>query len=215
MNRAPVLLFCLLAVGLVGSLQLGAQTDGKAIFLEKCQGCHSAKSEGITVKKAPTEPMPAAAPSQAVAPAASKAEAAKLLLEARTVAVVGLTGRKMADRLMWNPNGERARQKVEEVITAWGRYNIVARPEDADLVIVVTELQKNVNLIQLANLVAEMKVYRGGQELTPDMPSLWSGDAKEGLKQPSTKVAEKFRDFVKSLPASSPRPPGDGNERRR
>jgi hypothetical protein len=113
------------------------------------------------------------------------------------------------DRLIWNPNGDRARQKVEDVLGAWGRYEIVPHAEDADLVLVVTEFQKNLSWYRLSNLVAELRVFPGGQVPTPDMPILWFGDATEGFNQPATKVAQKFRDFVMTLPVQPPGvPPG-------
>src|SRR5512139_423696 len=67
---------------------------------------------------------PAAAPSKPNATSLPAPEAADLLQTAKTVAIVGKTGQQMMNRAMWNPNGERARQKVEAVITAWGRYAV-------------------------------------------------------------------------------------------
>ncbi len=99
-----------------------------------------------TLKNAPPQEAPnaiadrpAAAPSTPNATSLPAPEAADLLQTAKTVAIVGKTGQQMMNRAMWNPNGERARQKVEAVMTAWGRYAVAQRLEDADLVIVVTE----------------------------------------------------------------------------
>lgn len=164
-----------------------------------------------TLKNAPPQvapnvmpDRPADAPSKPNPTSLSAPEAADLLQTAKSVAIVGKTGQQMMNRAMWNPNGERARQKVEAVMAAWGRYAVAPRLEDADLVIVVTEYQKNLSLLRRANLVADMKVFRGGQEPTADTPTVWAGDASEGLSQPATKVAEKFRDFVKGLPPRDP-----------
>jgi mono/diheme cytochrome c family protein len=295
------LILCVSAVAFLISVEAAPQGDGKAVFVAKCQQCHSVRSEGITeggiqaafrvnwtahcndctpdlsgvgerrkpdwlkaylkndkkgrnglkhsqlpvasngkayilegaivptladkeadavivwlmsVKKAPPDAMSAVAPPRPPAPPPTKAkgaplpkeEAANLLLSAKNVAVIGETGKQMMERAMWDPDGERAKRNVEEVLTAWGRYTVVPHAEDADLVIVVTEFQKNLNIVRLANLVCEMKVYRGGQEPTGEGPIVWSGDASEGLHQPSRKVAEKFRDFVKALPARPPLP---------
>ncbi len=292
MKRTDVPLLCLLAITFTSSgATAAAQADGKAVFLEKCQTCHTVRSEGITaagpqqatinwtrqcpdctadlsgvgerrkpdwlkaylrndkkgpnglkheevplvlkgeyyivkgglppaisgaetdaviawlitVKAVPPDatppppPRPASAwPPKAKAAPMPKEEAARLLLSAKNVAVVGQTGKLMMDRLMWNPDGARAKRNVEEVIADWGRYKIVSDREDADLVIVVTEFQKNVLVIGVGKLVCEMTVFPGGQQ-TGEPRSVWSDDASEGLHQPSRKVAEKFRDFVKAL----------------
>jgi hypothetical protein len=122
------------------------------------------------------------------------------LLSARTVTVIGKTGKRMMDRAWANPDGYRAKEKVEAVLKEWGKYEIVEGSDHADLVLIVFETQKNLNLFKLANLVAELKVYRGGQDLTEETPTLWSGDAAEAFKKlPATKVAEKFRDHVIKL----------------
>ena len=141
--------------------------------------------------------------------AASQArDAAAILSNARTVAVVGMTGRQLKNRLWANPSGERGKQKVEEVLSAWGRYRLVPDPGEADVVLVIREFQKNINLFKLANLVAEMKAYPGRQPITDTTPPLWSGDAAEGFtKLPATKVAEDFRDFVSRLPEGNPQSP--------
>ena len=128
---------------------------------------------------------------------ARNSESAATLAAARTVAVIGLTGEQMMDRLWANPNGARGEVKVKAVLTEWGQYEIVEDPRQADLVLIVIESQKNINLFKLANLVAELRVYRGGETITTSTPTLWSGDAAEGFKKlPATKVAEKFRDYV-------------------
>jgi hypothetical protein len=129
------------------------------------------------------------------------AEAASLLLNARTVAVIGNTGVQLQNRLWANPSGDRAKEKVEAVLKEWGKYQIVDLGEHPDMVIVVLESQKNLSLFKRANLVAELKVHRGGQELTDETPVIWSGEAAEGFsKLPATKVAEMFRDYVMKLP---------------
>lgn len=135
---------------------------------------------------------PAAVFAQAVEP-----DLAIWFSSARTVFVVGFAGRQMMDRLWANPDGARAEIKVKAVLSEWGKYEIVEDPRTADLVLVVIESQKNLNLFRLANLVAELKVYRGGQNISVDTPTLWSGEAAENFKKlPATKVAEKFRDYV-------------------
>jgi hypothetical protein len=122
------------------------------------------------------------------------------LLQARKVALIGETGKRMMDRGWANPNGERGRQKLVDVLTKWGRYEIVENPTDADLVLVLTEFQKNINIMKRANLVAELKVYRGGEVPTEQTPVLWSGDASESFRRmPATGVGEKFRDHVMKL----------------
>jgi hypothetical protein len=102
---------------------------------------------------------------------------------------------------LWaNPDGKRGREKVAAVLSHWGRYRIVDDPLAADLILVVFETQKNLNLIKRANLVAELKAYPGGAILTEETPVLWSGEAREGFrKMPSTQVAEKFKDHVIKL----------------
>lgn len=122
------------------------------------------------------------------------------LLQARKVALIGETGQRMMDRGWANPNGERGREKLLKVLTKWGRYEIVKDPTDADLVLVLTEFQKNINIMKRANLVAELKVYRGGATPTEQTPVLWSGDASENFRRmPATGVGEKFRDHVMKL----------------
>jgi len=129
------------------------------------------------------------------------------LLTAKTVAVTGVAGAQTTNRDIWNPNGSRASLKVEEAMREWGRYKVVFRLEDADLVLVVTEMQKDFGPAKPARLVAELKVYPGGKEPTQDTPILWSNEAVEaGGKQPSAKVAEMFKDYVRKLPRS-PRTP--------
>jgi hypothetical protein len=135
-------------------------------------------------------------------PAAGSSE---LLLRSKTVAIIGQTGKQMVNRGWANPNGYRAKEKVAAVLTEWGRYQIVEDPGTADLILVVFESQKNVNLIKLANLVAELKAHPGGQVPTEQTPSLWSGQAGESFrKMPATAVAEKFRDYVKKLENPGP-----------
>ena len=145
----------------------------------------------------------ASGPGSSVPSAAQPApsDAASLLLNARTVAVVGHTGVQLQNRLWANPNGERAKEKVEAVLKEWGRYQIVEPGDQPDLMIVVLEFQKNLSMFKRANLVAELKVHGGRQELTDQTPVIWSGEASEGFsKLPATKVAEKFRDYVMKLP---------------
>lgn len=152
--------------------------------------------------------FPRVVPAPVVAPSSQVQDAAAILSNARTVAVVGMTGRQLKNRLWANPSGERGKQKVEEVLAAWGRYQVVPDPGEADVVLVIQEFQKNINLLRLANLVAEMKAYQGRQPITDTTPPLWSGDAAEGAtKLPATKVAEKFRDFVTGLGKSGSQPP--------
>ena len=139
---------------------------------------------------------------QAANPSAQAPPAAEInpLLTAKTVLVVGEAGKQMVNRDIWNPNGSRASLKAEDVMRAWGRYKVVLRTEDADLIMVVTESQQDFGPQKLARLVAELKVYTGRQERTVDTPILWSDEAAEmGGKQPSAKVAEMFRDYVKKL----------------
>jgi hypothetical protein len=128
-----------------------------------------------------------------------------MLLNAKTVGIVGKTGKQMMDRGWANPNGQRAKEKVATALSDWGRYLIVDDPRTADLILVVFETQRNLNLIKRANLVAELKVYPGGAAPTDETPVLWSGEAAESFrKMPATQVAEKLRDHVLSLenPAS-------------
>jgi len=122
------------------------------------------------------------------------------LLTAKTVAVIGAAGKQITNRDIWNPNGSRASLKAEEAMREWGRYKVVFRVEDADLVLVVTEMQKDFGPEKTARLVAELKVYPGHKEPTPDTPILWADEAVEmGGKQPSAKVSEMFKEYVKNL----------------
>ena len=127
------------------------------------------------------------------------------LLKGRTIAVVGKTGKQLKDRLWANPDGARGKEKVVTVLRGWGRYQIVDDPVTADLVAVVTEVQKNLSLLRLANLVSELRIYRGGEPVTDHTPVLWSGDASESFrKMPSTQAAEKFKDYVTKLETANP-----------
>jgi hypothetical protein len=121
-----------------------------------------------------------------------------ILLEAKTVAVRGETGTQMAGRGSFDPDGARAKEKVIAVLKKWGKYEVVDDPDKADIVIEVIEYQKNINLIRLANLVSEIKVFKGR---VPDFGHpLWEGSASENFRKlPSTKVAESFRDYVSKL----------------
>jgi hypothetical protein len=131
--------------------------------------------------------------------AASEPTAA--LVSARTVAVIGLTGPRLMDRLWANPDGRRAQQKVEAVLRDWRKYEVLDDPAQSDLVLLIIESQKDLSLFRLANLVAELRVYHRGQTITPCTPTLWSGEAAEDfMKLPATRVAEKFRDYVAGLP---------------
>jgi hypothetical protein len=128
-------------------------------------------------------------------------ESTAVLVHARTVAVIGLTGPRLMDRLWANPDGRRAQQKVEGVLRDWRKYEVVYDPAQSDLVLLIIESQKNLSPFKLANLVAELRVYRRGQTITPSTPTLWSGEAAESFRKlPSTRVAEKFRDHVAGLP---------------
>jgi hypothetical protein len=141
-----------------------------------------------------------AVPSTTQAPTFQAVASTELLLKAKTVAILGKTGKQMMDRAWANPNGERGKEKIATALNQWGRYQIVDDPLAAELILVVFETQKNLNLMKRANLVAELKVYPGGAALTDETPVLWSGEAAEGFrKMPSTRVAEKFRDYVLSL----------------
>jgi len=143
--------------------------------------------------QSPAAQVPAAQP-------AAPAPDTNPLLAAKTVVVIGAAGTQTTNRDIWNPNGSRASLKVEEAMRDWGRYKVIFRVEDADLVLVVTELQKDFGPSKPARLVAELKVYPGHQQPTPDTPILWSDEAVElGGKQPSAKVAEMFKDYVKKL----------------
>ena len=138
---------------------------------------------------------------------AGPSNATVVLAGARSVAVVGKTGKEMMSRGWASPNGERAKEKVENVLREAG-YSLVDDPATADLVAVVLEYQKNLNLLKRAQLVAELKVYRGGADITEETPPLWSGQANEGWKKlPATKVAEEFRDHATKLRAAA-QPPG-------
>jgi len=144
---------------------------------------------------------PATAPPAQTPPAqAPGTPAPNPLLAAKTVAVVGAAGTQTTNRDIWNPNGSRASLKVEEAMRDWGRYKVVFRIEDADLVLAVTELQQDFGPEKPARLVAELKVYPGHKEPTPDTPILWADEAVEmGGRQPSAKVAEMFKDYVRKL----------------
>lgn len=158
----------------------------------------------LTLRQVGTKLTASASQAGSTAPSAlqpTPSEAASILLNARTLAVIGHTGVQLQNRLWANPSGQRAKEKVEAVLKEWGKYQIVAPGEHPDIVIVVLESQKNLSLFKRANLVAELKVYRGGQELTDQTPAIWSGEAAEAFsKLPATKVAEKFRDHVMQLP---------------
>ena len=134
---------------------------------------------------------------------AAPVNATDLLLKAKTVSILGVTGKQMRDRAWANPNGARGKEKVVAVLTEWGRYQILEDPATADLIVVVTEVQKNLNLLKRANLVAELRVYPGGAPPGDQTPVLWSGDAGESFrKMPSTQAAENFKDHVIKLETS-------------
>ena len=83
-------------------------------------------------------------PAPVVTPSSQAQDAAAILSNARAVAVVGVTGRQLKNRLWANPSGERGKQKVEEVLAAWGHYQVVPDPGEADVVMVKSrgELQR-------------------------------------------------------------------------
>lgn len=146
-------------------------------------------------------------PTRPAATFRAELESTVVLVNARTIAVIGLTGPRLMDRLWANPDGRRAQQKVEAVLRDWRKYEVVDDPAQADLVLLVIESQKNLSLFKLANLVAELRVYCRGQTITASTPTLWSGEAAERFgKLPSTGVAESFRDYVARLPGPGTEP---------
>ncbi len=196
MKRATVLPVFLVAAVLAGAAETavaGAPRSWPTQASATQASGDQALATLVPATQAPATQVPAAQP---VAPAPDT----NPLLTAKTVAVIGAAGKQTTNRDIWNPNGSRASLKVEEAMRDWGRYKVVFRIEDADLVLAVTELQQDFGPEKPARLVAELKVYPGHKEPTLDTPILWADEAVElGGKQPSAKVAEMFKDYVRKL----------------
>ena len=140
-----------------------------------------------------------AASSPTPKPDPSPADASAYLLSAKTIFVRGQVGAvQRATRGYLNPDGDRAKHKVLNVLSQWGRYRIVDDAAQADLIALVTESNRVIMGIQ-EQLRSNLSVYAAGVDLRDATP-LWTGDAKEAFtKMPSTKVAEEFRKFVEKL----------------
>ncbi len=153
----------------------------------------------------PSESLPVVAkdilptPSTPPKPTSPPADANAYLLSSKTIFVRGALGPvERATRAYLNPNPERARNKVAEILGKWGRYQVVDDPARADLIAVVTESNYVIMGIQ-EQLRSNLSVYAAGFD-SHDAKPLWTGDAKEALtKMPSTRVAEDFRKFVDKL----------------
>jgi hypothetical protein len=77
------------------------------------------------------------------------ADAGAYLLSAKTIFVRGQVGAvQRATRGYLNPDGGRARHKVLNVLSQWGRYRIVDDATEADLIALVTESNRVIMGIQ-------------------------------------------------------------------
>jgi len=158
----------------------------------------SVESRSESIPVAVKEVLPAlSAPPEHMSP---PADVNGYLLSSRTIFVRGELGPvERATRAYLNPNPERARNKVTEILNKWGRYQVVDDPANADLIAVVTESNRVIMGGLQEQLGSNLSVYAVGFD-SHDAKPLWAGDAKEALtKMPSTKVAEDFRKYVDEL----------------
>lgn len=151
------------------------------------------------------EPLPPAAQTTQATAATSARDPRQVLVSAKSVAIFSRLG-EMAQtgRLMWDPNPDKAKDKLEKAVRAWGRLTVVDNPADADLVLMIVEGNRS-SFLKEGELYEVLLAYPGGSsESTPSKP-LWQQEAKEGLGgRPADKLLERFRKYVEGLEKSLP-----------
>jgi hypothetical protein len=153
-----------------------------------------------------TQAQPAAA--QETVPTIAR-DPRQLLVSAKSVAIVSRLG-EVAEtgRLMWDPNPDKAKDKLQKAVREWGRLTIVDDPAAADLVLVIVEGNRS-SFIKQGELYEVLLAFPGGSSEREDSKPLWQQEAKEGFGgRPADKLLERFRKYVegleKSLPPAAP-----------
>jgi hypothetical protein len=106
----------------------------------------------------------------------------KTLINAKYVYVAAYDGDQFDQRLL--PADRQAISSVQDAIQKWGRYTVVYRPEDADIVLMV-ESRPSEDVLA---------VYDG--KLWPDQTYLWRVMGRGGLQQGETPLVSKLETAV-------------------
>src|SRR5512146_173626 len=152
----------------------------------------------------------------ALAPAQKKAKKPnfpKLIVTARYVLVTSWYGDQYQMRIP--PEDRQAINNVQEAVQKWGRYTLVYKPEDADLIFVVRKgrvasLTGGVRLgagsegagvgsiagTEMGNPGDTLLVYDARSPGGADKPALWKSIERGGLEPPEMRAIAKLRKEV-------------------
>jgi hypothetical protein len=91
-----------------------------------------------------------------------------------------------------------AKQKVEDAIRKWGRFNLLDDPTKADLVLLV--VVRHHSKFGITTVSNELLVFPAGGIPDKNSLALWqSGDTKAAWGFAATKVTKKFQKYVEDL----------------
>jgi hypothetical protein len=130
-----------------------------------------------------------------------------VVLTAKTVAVIARVG--VAANAKTAPNAARAKKQLQQALTKWGRYQVVADLAKADLALVVTEgnssafeqegPKNRAGIFTTSNmnvLSDSLAVYKGGGVDETSKP-LWSRtESGEDTGWPAERLISRFRKEV-------------------
>ena len=108
----------------------------------------------------------------------------QLVLNARYVYVTTYDGPYWSANVI--PEDRRAAGDVEEALRAWGKYMVVARPEEAELIFMV-----------MARPSEDVLAVYQGRPIRSSIP-LWRGMQKGGLDSKGLPLMAKFRKAVEA-----------------
>ncbi len=166
------------------------------------EGLQTAPKTKLAIPAVTTQAQPAVA--QGTVPAIAR-DPRQLVVSAKSVAIISRLGEvAQTGRLMWDPNPDKAKDKLEKAVRAWGRLTIVDDPAAADLVLVIVEGNRS-SFLKQGELYEVLLAFPGGSSESEDSQPLWQQEAKEGFGgRPADKLLERFRKYVEGLDKSLP-----------
>ena len=148
--------------------------------------------------------------------AKDKSQLPKLVVHAKYVLVTTYSGDQPSNPRMM-PDDRKAMSDVQDVIKDRGRYIVVYRPEDADLIILVRKGR-------IAEALGGVRIHSGSDAPSPsvgpsvtadagdpqdiiavydaaqgiDSPPLWRGRQRDGLNPPEMRLVQELRTMVEA-----------------
>jgi hypothetical protein len=104
------------------------------------------------------------------------------------------------------PSAARALEGLEKAIAKWGRFTVVNAPEEADLVLVIVEGNRNSG-VREGVLTENLAVFPGGSANT-DAPVLWQSQSHDGGVRdyrPVARTVDEFRSAIEEYEKKIPK----------